>query len=243
LVRNWYKWFESTTRLKNNSDYYFSKWEMSKNYDIEIDLNLYYDLNKTSTILWCSIFSILYYAYAKVISKILKKKKLIIWTLFNWRTKLEFQNILWTFVYPIPLPIDIDKNELDIFEKINYFNENYVSTNFFRELELFNWFPEETYFTDTFIMLNNYWGISKENDLWIKVHESLSKLEWKYLNIFNINELKEMCWLFLICTLTEKSLNLNFWYHYNRFSENEIEKWSKMFINELTEITNSPYGK
>ena len=155
------------------------------------------------------------------LTKLTKQHNLLIGSVFNGRTEDMFKETIGPFVKQFPLPISCDET-LPILPQIMQINnlvslvneKSYYPVNLLPGyIEKFSNYPESSYFTDAYIMLNNY---HKEKETgWPKVEvlETLGTISEPLLNTLNYSTLRELPGLFLIVDVQKNNLRFNFWYH------------------------------
>ena len=187
------------------------------------------DLQKISRDSELSLFAILTTAYAKLISNITGRKKNIIGTIMNSRPGSRFDKTIGPFVQPFPIPVDVALEDTSMVKQIHNLVLEINSRAAFPVvilidvIKIFSELEYDTYFSDTFIMLNNY--KQEKNNKLIEVVESLGEIDRGYLSGINNDLLNEIAGLFLIIDFYKNGIRFNFWYHKDRFSESQIRGW------------------
>lgn len=196
------------------------------------------ELKRISRISEVSLFSVLSAAYANLVSNITGSKKNIIGTIVNSRPGKQFNRTIGAFAQPFPMPVDVSSGDVhtvkqihDLVLEINS-RAAYPVVNLIDNIEIFSGLEYDTYFSDTFIMLNNY--RQEKNNCLTEVVESLGEIKRGYLSGINNYILNEIAGLFLIIDFYDSGIRFNFWYHEDRFSNSQIRKW----ISEYESILN-----
>lgn len=201
------------------------------------------ELKKISQTSESSLFAILTVAYAKLISNITGREKNIIGTILNSRPGRQFNKTIGPFVQPFPLPVDISREDGYVVKQIHNLvleinsRAAFPAVTLIEAVEIFSGLEYDTYFSDTFIMLNNY-RQGKDNQL-TEVVESLGEINRGYLSGINNDLLNEIAGLFLIVDFHENGIRFNFWYHKDRFSESQIIKWISEYKSVLKKLIRS----
>lgn len=187
-----------------------------------------------------SVFSLLFCAYAQLIGEITRNRKVVIGSIFEGRAKAEFCSVIGPFVAPFPVFIDLNKKNSMLIKKIHdsisFINERsfYPVSDLIQNVKAFQGMEMDTYFSDAFIMLNNY---KKESDILepkVEVLESLGPINGRpEFNDLSPKTLNEIAGLFLIIDFFEQELRFNFWYHEERFSRQQILKWVEKYQKYL----------
>jgi len=222
-------------------DEFFEQCYPSSCYTIFSSEKVYESLNKFAHKAHVSVFSVLLFVYSKLLVKLTRQHNLLIGTVFNGRTEDNFKETIGPFVKQFPLPISLDET-LSNMTQITQINSivslvnerSYYPVNLLpKYVEKFLNFSRSSYFTDAYIMLNNY---HKEKDnVWPKVEvlETLGTISEPLLNTLNYSTLRELAGLFLIVDMQKSNLRFNFWYHVHRFDINTIKDWASLYISLL----------
>ena len=188
-----------------------------------------------------SNFSVLCLAYAQLISEIVENRKIVIGTIVSSRP-VEFEKVIGPFVQPFPINVTINsaskvKTLLQINDIITSINDRsrYPIADLINHVPAFKNLPIDTYFTDSFIMLNNY---PKETvtEPKVEVIESLGPVLKPGLSTLTTNKLNEIAGLFLVIDFYEGGVRFNFWYHIHRFTENQVIDWATRYLKLLESI-------
>lgn len=198
------------------------------------------ELKSISRISEVSLFAILSAAYANLISDITGRKKNIIGTIVNSRPGKRFERTIGPFVQPFPIPVDVSNGDTytvkqihDLVLEINS-RAAYPAVNLIDNIEMFSRLEYDTYFSDTFIMLNNY--RQEKNNYLTEVVESLGEINRGYLSGMNNYILNEIAGLFLIIDFHDSEIRFNFWYHEERFSDVQVRTWISEYKTILKKV-------
>ncbi len=189
-----------------------------------------------------SIFTILASAYAKLISEIVGNSQVSIGTIVSNRPEYDHEEVIGPFVQPFPFYADTNENIISIFKQIHaavsLINEksNMPIVDLIENVEKFIDLKEDTYFTDAFIMLNNYQKEDSPNEFNVRVIESLGPTNGSDLPNFTPHKLNEIAGLFLVIDQIDSGTRFNFWYHISRFPEKEVSNWANRYLEILKEI-------
>ncbi len=188
-----------------------------------------------------SPFAVLCAAYGLLIKEIVKNDKVIIGTIVSSRPSPEFDKTIGPFVQPFPIRLPLIGSLEKIVKSINDLvmdindRSMYPVSDMIDNVSIFNGMDIDTYFTDAFIMLNNY--PNEANTLpKVEVLESLGPITIPDLPNFTPKKLNEIAGLFLIIDYYQGEMRFNFWYHIHRFNKEQVKKWSHKYLNILEKI-------
>lgn len=187
-----------------------------------------------------SPFAIVCGMYAQLIGEIVKNNQVIIGTIVSSRPSAEFEKTIGPFVQPFPMKISLAGSIKDIilqvYELITEINDRsrYPVTDMINHIPVFSDMEIDTYFTDPFIMFNNY---PREANIKpkVKVLESLGPIIEEGLPNLTSETLNEIAGLFLIIDYFKKEMRFNFWYHLHRFPKEQVQDWAQRYLDILKE--------
>ncbi|MDH5929571.1 condensation domain-containing protein, partial [Vibrio lentus] len=191
---------------------------------LEIDGELRSDIIKLSKRMKASVFSIFAYAYSKIILDMNNNQSSVLGSVFNCRPS-KYENVIGPFVTSYPLKVVPYNSDEDAIKYINELvltiNDNpmYMPLNMVEDVSLFNDLPSDTYFSDYYIMMNNYMHEELDTDLDVEVLECLEPIENKEFKSLECNKLEEVASLFLVIDEYKERYRLNLWYHIDTFSK------------------------
>ncbi len=216
---------------------------LSKCFSINVSDSLETKLKEIWIKYGVSIFSIMTLAYSYFLSEFMNTKKVLFWTIANWRPINKFDYVIWSFVNHYPVYLDLNANSiqeqlLNIHNFIMNINMRcrYPTSDLIKNVDIFSKEPKNTYFADAYIMMNNY--LKEENNIDVNVLESLWPIGQQGFKWLETKELKEMVWLFLIIDFFDWWLRCNFWYQFHRFSDETINEWTKIYMDILKKTIN-----
>lgn len=187
-----------------------------------------------------SPFAVLCAAYGQLIGEITGQNQVVIGTIVGSRPSSEFDRTIGPFVQPFPLKLLISDdlkemilNTHDLITEINDRNR-YPVADMVRHIPAFKGMDIDTYFTDPFIMLNNYPRESNTHPR-VEVLESLGPITKEGLPDLTSKRLNEIAGLFLIIDYFNKEMRFNFWYHLHRFIETQVQNWAERYLDHLLE--------
>jgi len=162
----------------------------------------------------------------------------VIGTIVSSRPSAEFDKTIGPFVQPFPLKVSVNDSILELVKQIHELvieindRSRYPVSDLTSNVPTFKDFPIDTYFTDPYIMLNNY---PREADTQPKVEvlESLGPIIKSGLPDLSSQTLNEIAGLFLIIDYFEGEMRFNFWYHKHRFPIRDVKKWADEYFDLL----------
>lgn len=193
---------------------------------------------------FCTRFDLFSAAYAQLVADITGERDVLIGTIFSGRADPRFSETLGSFVVPYPLPFigasTPDRRSLvrcnRIVAELNARSKIPVST-LLRTVNGFSHLPEDTYFTDAYIMLNNYQQPDAHPDMAVEVIECLAPTYDEDLSDYNAETLMEIAGLFLIIDETPTGHRLNFWYHEHRFQKERVQAWAAQCVDNFRKLS------
>ncbi|MBU6214358.1 SDR family NAD(P)-dependent oxidoreductase [Patescibacteria group bacterium] len=194
-----------------------------------------------------SPFAILCSTYAQLVGEIVNNDHVVIGTIVSSRPSCEFERTIGPFVQPFPMKISLNDPLRDMISTVHTLvteiNERsgYPVADMINHIPAFKEMEIDTYFTDSFIMLNNY---SREADTQprVEVFESLGPILEDGLSGISPKKINEIAGLFLIVDYYEGEMRFNFWYHSHRFFKKQVQEWADRYSDLLKQNIQSLEG-
>ncbi|MFH0246323.1 SDR family NAD(P)-dependent oxidoreductase [Streptomyces sp. HK10] len=206
-----------------------------------VDEALWPDLVAVAGRTGVSPFSLLTAVYARLVSRITGQGDVTLGTIVTGRPEEAFARTVGPFVAPFPVSIRTTGRSVgEIAEQctrtIAAINGRcaYPPADLVRHVPPFIGLPEDTYFTDPFIMFNNYQREERSEELRVEVLECLAPLSEQELSGLDAPTLVEIAGLFLIIDIWQDEPRFNFWYHLHRFSREQVATWADWYLAELS---------
>jgi len=226
------------TLLPNHSGYKATESYPSACYTPKQIKNLWSNLQLVGKNIKVSPFAILCATYGQLISEITGQNQVVVGTIVSSRPSSEFDRTIGPFVQPFPLKLsivdDLRKMMLDTHDLITEINDRsrYPVADMVNHITAFRGMDIDTYFTDPFIMLNNY---PRESNIQprVEVLESLGSIMKEELPDLTSETLNEIAGLFLIIDYYNGEMRFNFWYQSHRFTEIQVQNWAKRYLDCL----------
>ncbi|MER7518594.1 SDR family NAD(P)-dependent oxidoreductase [Streptomyces sp. NPDC126499] len=204
-----------------------------------VDQTLWPDVVAAAGRAGASPFSLLAAVYARLISRITGQGDVTLGTIVTGRPE-EFARTVGPFVAPFPVSVRttgrrVDEIAAQCTRGIAAVNGRcaYPPADLVRHVPPFTGLPEDTYFTDPFIMFNNYQREERSEELRVEVLECLAPLSDPELSGLDAPTLLEIAGLFLIIDIWQDEPRFNFWYHQHRFSREQVAEWAGQYLDEL----------
>lgn len=200
---------------------------------------LWHGLRARASALSVTPFAMLCGAYFELVASIAGRTDLTVGTIVSGRSEDMHDELIGPFVAPFPLALDIAG--LDAAQVVRRCQDLVVAINargHFPPAEMVNHappflgLPEETYFTDPFLMLNNYRQVEAGGGL--EVLECLAPVDGEVLTALSTPVLPEIAGLFLIIDENRDTIRLNFWHHIHRFDRSMVADWALRYLDILT---------
>ena len=238
FFKNLFSDVNSPTLLLNHSGRKSTESYPSACYTLNQIKGLWANLQLVGKKIKASPFAILCAIYGQLIGEITGQNQVIIGTIVSSRPSSKFDRTIGPFVQPFPLKLLIVNNLremiLDTHGLIMEINDRsrYPVADMVRHISTFKGMDIDTYFTDPFIMLNNY---PRESNIQprVEVLESLGPIIKEELSDLTSKRLNEIAGLFLIIDYFNKEMRFNFWYHLHRFTETQVQNWAKRYLDHL----------
>lgn len=185
-----------------------------------------------------SPFSIICSTYAQLIGWIIDSEQVIIGTIVSSRPSSEFDRTIGPFVQPFPLKVSVAGNFKNIVDDVHDLITEINDRSRYPVADMVNYVPAfrnmeiDTYFTDAFVMLNNYPRESNSQPR-VEVLESLGPIVRPGLPDLSPQALNEIAGLFMIVDYYEGEMRFNFWYHKHRFRLSQIKIWAEKYLESL----------
>jgi aryl carrier-like protein len=180
-------------------------------------------------------FSVLLAAYGRLIGGITGQSAAVIAMITNGRPAERFQHTIGPFTAPFPVPVPAAGSPLAaarachrIVASINA-RSHYPVADLTGHVPAFSGLPADTYFTDAGINFTSY--RREDNDAWprVRVIEILGPVEDQEFAAAESKELLRIPGLHLVIDLVDDELRLNFWYHAERFSQEQVAQWADRY--------------
>lgn len=215
----------------------------SGRYTPNVDPGFGQELLQTSNKLGVSMFSILLAAYGDLIAEVTETEEVVIGTIVNGRPAERFKKTIGPFVAPFPIRIhtagqsfqQIARQCHHLVAAING-RCGYPVADLVKNVPVFKDLPIETYFTDVFIMFNNYPRETTGLEVKGEVLECLAPIKDPELIELDAEWLNEIAGLFLIIDLWNGEPRFNFWYHLHRFTVEQVSDWASRYIVRLRRV-------
>ncbi|MGW9119937.1 SDR family NAD(P)-dependent oxidoreductase [Streptomyces sp. NPDC055663] len=206
----------------------------------EVDRALWQDLVTAAGRTGVSPFSLMAAVYARLVSRIVGRDAVTLGTIVTGRPDESFARTVGPFVAPFPVSVrtagngvaDIAGQWSRVVAAVNG-RCAYPPADLVRHVEPFTGLPEDTYYTDPFIMFNNYTREEISDDVRVEVLECLAPLSEQELTGLDAPKLVEIAGLFLIIDIWQDEPRFNFWYHQHRFTEQQVAGWADEYVAEL----------
>jgi hypothetical protein len=181
-------------------------------------------------------------AYAKLVAMIVGAPDVLIGTIVSGRPDTAFASTIGPFVAPFPIPlssaghstIELARQWNEVVLRINA-RSAYPVADLTATVAAFFDLPFDTYFTDAFIMFNNYRKEASTLPLDAEVLECLAPVTGNWVEALDNPVLPEIAGLFLIIDLQTGEPRFNFWYHLHRFSNELVGYWAKLYLEYLNQ--------
>ena len=238
FFKNLFSDVNSPTLLPNHSGRKSTESYPSACYTPKQIKDLWENLQLVGKKIKASPFAILCATYGQFIGEITGQNQVIIGTIVSSRPSSKFDRTIGPFVQPFPLKIlivnnlkEMILNTHDLITEIND-RSRYPVADMVRHISTFKGMNIDTYFTDPFIMLNNY---PRESNIQprVEVLESLGPVIKEELSDLTSKRLNEIAGLFLIVDFFNKKMRFNFWYHLHRFTETQVQNWAERYLYHL----------
>ncbi|MFF5780759.1 SDR family NAD(P)-dependent oxidoreductase [Streptomyces virginiae] len=206
----------------------------------DVDEALWPDLVAAAGRTGVSPFSLMAAVYARLISRITGHDAVTLGTIVTGRPDESFARTVGPFVAPFPVSVrtagcrvaDVARQWTRVVAAVNG-RCAYPPADLVRHVEPFTGLPEDTYFTDPFIMFNNYQREETSAELRVEVLECLAPLSEGELTGLDAPTLVEIAGLFLIIDIWQDEPRFNFWYHQHRFTREQVADWADRYVAEL----------
>ncbi|MFF3941726.1 SDR family NAD(P)-dependent oxidoreductase [Streptomyces phaeofaciens] len=208
-----------------------------------VDRRLWPDLVTAAARGGVSPFSLLAAVYSRLVSSITGKDDITLGTIVTGRPEERFARTIGPFVAPFPVPVHTGGRSVTEIARqctrtIAAINGRcaYPPADLVRHVPPFTGLAEDTYFTDPFIMFNNYQREERSEELRVEVLECLAPLSEQELTGLDAPTLMEIAGLFLIIDIWQDEPRFNFWYHEHRFSHEQVAGWADAYLAELRAV-------
>ncbi len=185
-------------------------------------------------------FALMSAAYVLLISEIANSDSVVIGTILSGRSTERFASTIGPFVAPFPVPVNVSGRDIsgiarswsDIIVRLNA-RSHYPVADLTTSATPFHGYPFDSYFTDAFIMFNNYRREKQMVDQEAEVLESLGPVTLGLASHVDNPFLQEIAGLFLIIDLNSGEPRFNFWHHLHRFPVDVVNLWAERYLATL----------
>ncbi|GAA2139237.1 hypothetical protein GCM10009760_21230 [Kitasatospora kazusensis] len=213
---------------------------LAKRWTPPADRALWLDLVATAGRTGVSPFSLLAAVYCRLIARITGDESVTIGTIVTGRPEEAFARTLGPFVAPFPVSVQTGGRPLAAVARqwgrtVAAVNSRcaYPPADLVKHVPPFTGLPEDTYFTDPFIMFNNYQREEADTEVPFEVLECLAPLSTPQFAGLDADMLMEIAGLFLIIDIWQDEPRFNFWYHHERFAPEQVAAWADGYLAEL----------
>lgn len=244
---------EKTTQLPN---YHYQTQTVaypSRRYTSEKFLGDWNEIQSIANICGITGFSLLLTSFAKLISSIIDSKNIIISIIRSGRTDEVFSQTIGPFTMPFPIPVYLSGHSIKkLVQQCNKTvsqissRADFPSTDLIESVSAFTDLPFETYFSDASINFTNYKRDEETGEPKVEIIEILGKVSHPEFKKCNFEDLKRIPGFHLVASVKNGKIQGNYWYHIDRFSENQVAAWAEKhriilenMIQELREIESS----
>ncbi|MEU5396088.1 SDR family NAD(P)-dependent oxidoreductase [Streptomyces tibetensis] len=233
------------TRLPAHSERTTTEGFPSSRWTLEAENSLWTDVQRAAARGGVSPFSILTAVYGQLLADITGDDAVTVGTIVTGRPHEDFARTIGPFVAPFPISLstrgrtvaDLAAQCTRTIPAINA-RSAYPPADMVRHVAPFTGLPVDTYFTDPFIMLNNYQREEQDGELHVEVLECLGPMSDPELAGLDVSTLVEIAGLFLIVDVWEDKPRFNFWYHQHRFSAQQVAEWAEQYLDRLRAAVN-----
>ena len=187
-----------------------------------------------------SPFALLCAVYLRLVAELSGRPDVTVGTIVTGRSDERFARTIGPFVAPFPISVpSTDRPVGELARLCNRLvaaiNERcaYPPVDLVTHVPPFDDLPEDTYFTDPFIMFNNYQREEVTARPRVEVLECLAPLSDPELAGLDAPTLVEIAGLFLIIDIWEGEPRFNFWYHLHRFTADQVGGWASRYLDLL----------
>ncbi|MGV7962753.1 beta-ketoacyl synthase N-terminal-like domain-containing protein [Photorhabdus tasmaniensis] len=238
-----YNSFKGPTVLPNHPGFMPTIARSSSRHSIEA-INANRALNELSELYRFSVFHAILYVYAKSMADIIGQDQLIISTISSGRGLGEFNDIIGPFTSPLPVPLTVSHDDwltgisivartLDAIHDYPLMHPSMLIS----KIPAFAGLPIDTYFSDIGINFLNYRHITEESEkIRIEGIEILGPVSANLLSGANVEDMRRVPGLHLVVEINGDDLRFNFWFHSERFTTAEVDRWGKNMLLHLKQL-------
>jgi hypothetical protein len=210
---------------------------------VTAETRLWKSLQRAASGAGVSPFAILCAAYCRLVAGIVGRDRVTVGTILSGRPNEETARIVGPFVAPFPISVStLGRSARGLADECHRvviaINDRcaYPPADLAAQVPPFAGLPMDTYFTDPFIMFNNYTRESRQIEPRAEVLECLAPLADPQLARLDAPTLAEIAGLFLIIDIWDEEPRFNFWYHQHRFSKDQTSAWARSYLALLRDM-------
>ncbi|MBT2340710.1 MULTISPECIES: type I polyketide synthase [Pseudomonas] len=187
-----------------------------------------------------SVFNAILYVYAATMAEVIGCNQLMISAINSGRGLSEFNDVIGPFTSPLPVPITVHHewlNGISMVARTLEAIQDYPlmhPTMMIDEVAVFSGMAHDSYFSDLGINFLNYrQSATRQGKVWIEGVEILGPIGEGVLSGANVEDMRRVPGLHLVVEIDGHDLRFNFWYHGQRFSRDEVKRWSQLMMRNL----------
>lgn len=190
-----------------------------------------------------SVFNAILYVYARTMAEVIGCNQLMISAINSGRGLSEFNDVIGPFTSPLPIPITVQHEWLNGISMVARTLEGIQDyplmhpTMLIDEVTAFSGMAHDTYFSDLGINFLNYrQSDATPGKVWIEGVEILGPIGEGILSGANVEDMRRVPGLHLVVEIDGHDLRFNFWYHAQRFTNDEVKRWSELMMGNLSDL-------
>ena len=187
-----------------------------------------------------SVFNAILYVYAVSMAEVIGCEQLMISTINSGRGLTEFNDVIGPFTSPLPVPITIYQEWLSGISMVARTLDSMQSYPLMHPNMLIDVVPafsgmaQDTYFSDLGINFLNYrHTVPADDKVLIEGVEILGPVSAGLLSGANIENMRRIPGLHLVVEINGDDLRLNFWFHSERFTLEQVRMWEQLMGQKL----------